>query len=186
MTMGITKFLVSIATTIVLIGGATPASALSYSFSQSGFDGGGSLSGTFNGTDMNNDGWLDYSNSEITDFALSFSGESKIQAFNHGTIDLVGLVYKLGSGFIGDDGPDGAGELIGTLGSDNILYQSGKGLANSVSDLSASNISFTSQLVAVTVVPEPETYAFMAFGIALIALRLRQNPDKRQSIVANV
>ncbi len=177
-----TRLLASLAATL-LVAAATPASAQSYVFSQSGFDGGGSLSGTFTGTDLDNNGWLDSAFGEITAFSVSFSGDANVGAFTHGFDDLVGLVYRLnGDMFIGNDGPDGAGEQIGSWGSDDILYQSGTGLVNSVTDLSTNAVSTTAQWVSVSAVPEPESYALMLFGLSLVALRAKRRAGVRQRI----
>lgn len=175
--------LASLAAMVLLACAANTAGAQNYSFSQTGFDGGGSLSGTFSGSDLDNNGWLDFSTNEITAFSLTFSGDANVGAFSHGLDDLVGLVYRLDAGpFIGDDGPDGAGELIGSLGLDDILYQSGKGLVNSVTDLNTNAVSTTQQLVSVSAVPEPEGYALTLSGLALLWLRLKQTGTRAKHL----
>lgn len=171
----VSQYLASLATTSLLAFTAAPASAQSFIFSQSGFDGGGSLAGSFTGVDLDNNGWLDSAvPGEITAYTVTFSGDANVGAFSHGFDDLVGLVFRLnGDVFLGNDGPDGAGEQIGSWGNDNILYQSGTGLINSVTDWTSNAVSTTQQLVTVTAVPEPESYALMLFGLSLIALRAR-------------
>lgn len=183
----ITRLLATLATVTTLVGAASPASALSFSFSQYGFDGGGSLTGSFSGTDLDHNGWLDSSFGEITAFSVSFSRDANVGAFSHGLADLVGLVYWLnGDAFIGNDGPNGAGEQIGSWGNDNILYQSGTGLVNSVTDMTTNAVSTTQQLVAVTAVPEPESYALMLLGLTLVTLRVGQRGSERHRIQARV
>lgn len=52
------------------------AASLDYAFTQSGWEGGGILSGSFSGVDQNNDGLI-YTN-ELNTFDLIFSGNSKV------------------------------------------------------------------------------------------------------------
>lgn len=186
MNMRFPRLLASLATTFLLVVVAAPASAQSYSFSQGGFDGGGSLIGSFSGTDLDHNGWLDSSAGEITAFSVSFSGDANVGSFSHGLADLVGLVYWLnGDMFLGNDGPNGAGEQIGSWGGDDILYQSGTGLVNSVTNLTSNAVSTTAQLVSVTAVPEPESYALMLLGLSLIALRIGHNRAGQQRVENN-
>ena len=85
------------ATTAALLGG-TPSHAADYSFSQGGFDGGASVSGSFAGDDGDGDGWLfQY---ELDKFSLSFSGNTLVNAFTHSYANGSGpgnFAYRIGS-----------------------------------------------------------------------------------------
>ncbi len=78
---------------------ANPALAASFSFSQSGFQsGGGMLSGTFTGTDLNNNNLIDlFDPGELTEFEASFSGSTEI-SLSHSLNDLSSFTYDFGSG----------------------------------------------------------------------------------------
>lgn len=75
---------------------------------------GGVISGSFDGTDSNSNGWLEMS--ELTSFALSYSGDAVIPAFSHTLSDVNFFNYLLGSRFLGDNQNLGLGlgEGIGT------------------------------------------------------------------------
>lgn len=78
---------------------ANPALATSFSFSQSGFQsGGGMLTGTFAGTDLNNDNLIDLFNpGELTAFEATFSGSTEI-SLSHSLNDLSSFTYDFASG----------------------------------------------------------------------------------------
>lgn len=166
------------ATVLTLAALAGPAQAGSYVFSQGGFSGGGSLTGSFSGIDSNFDGWLDASLGEVSAFALSFSGDSRVGDFSLGFADLAGLFFHLnGGGFIGDEGDAGTGEGIAALSADR-LYLTGIGpygpAGGGITDITSGATTETTQLVAVSAVPEPETWAVLLAGLGLVALRLRR------------
>lgn len=77
------------------------AQAATFNFTQGGFEGGGTLSGTFTGEDLNNDGFIGngvLSDNELSDFSLSFSGNSIIT--DSATASLSNLTtfrYAIGS-----------------------------------------------------------------------------------------
>ncbi len=79
---------------------ANPALAASFSFSQSGFQsGGGMLSGTFTGTDLNNDNLIDlFDPGELTAFEATFSGSTQISPISHSLNNLSSFTYDFGSG----------------------------------------------------------------------------------------
>lgn len=180
------RFAAAIAATLMLA--ATGAQAAGYTFSQGGYDEGASISGGFNGVDLDNNGLLDASFDEISGFFLNFSGNSPVSAFTlHQSDDLnanelVGLVYDLTKGaFIGDDGDTGTGEGIGAWSVDlSHLYLSGIGpnaapggsIKNLDQDFNIAGMTSTDQLVSVSAVPEPETYAMLLAGLGLIGLRI--------------
>ncbi len=77
-----------------------PAVAASFSFLNSGYESsGGTLSGTFTGTDLNNDNRIDlFDPGELTAFSATFSGSTEIPSINHSLNDLSSFTYDFGSG----------------------------------------------------------------------------------------
>lgn len=76
-----------------------------YSFTQSGFDEGATLSGSVTGVDTDNNGYIDSFTGEVSSFTLSFSGNSLVSAF---TVDqnnpgYYGFVFDLRTLTIGLD-----------------------------------------------------------------------------------
>ena len=156
---GITVVTLSMAAAGVL---ASPAS---YTFFQSSWSAGGSVVGSFSGADLNNDGFLDLSSGEVVSYEMSFSGDSVIPAFQHGIADLEFFHYLVGST---------------TIFSPSYAYSSGAGYIYdpddhviATPDLSTGIFS-TANVVVVPTVPEPETFALLAIGLAALACtRLR-------------
>jgi hypothetical protein len=142
-----------------------------FTFTQTGFSGGGTVTGMFGGTDLDNDGFLSSFVGEITDYSMSFAGDSIIADFSHTLSDLSGLIYELGSGFVGDGfggGTEGiASNWSGVTGFD---YASGLGptggIGGRVIDTASGATSATQNLVAVQAVPEPATLALLGLGLA--------------------
>lgn len=178
---------------------AAPASAETYFFSQKGFSGGGSLTGYFVGEDLDADREINSffplspgELQEVTEFSLTFVGDSLVRDFTHSLSDLEGFVFRLQAGRrLGDDeftdprfGPVRSAEGIvsnwfGTSGFD---YAAGVGPAGlggdpygllfwqggRVIDVETGAVSLTTQAVVVSNVPEPQTYALMLAGLALL------------------
>lgn len=93
-----------------------PAHASTYTFSQTGFEDGGAVSGYFTGSDLDGDGFIRMSGTqkEVGDFVLRYTGGSRLPNI---TIDFneltraasfgMGLKYLVGSSTIGaKDGVD--------------------------------------------------------------------------------
>lgn len=104
-----------------------------YYFWQSGFQGGGVLSGSFSGVDS--DGSLQLTGfdggGEISGFSVSMSGNSQVPDFSIDTSGLWGLVYDLNGGTFLGDGLTGNIEGIGATGTiiegGTVQYKSGQG-----------------------------------------------------------
>lgn len=78
----------------------------SWTFSVAGWGGGGLVTGSFSGTDDDNDGQLSSFDGEVTGFGMSYSGGSVVAPFALGFGDLFGLVWDfdpiLGDGLVLD------------------------------------------------------------------------------------
>jgi hypothetical protein len=141
---------------------ALPVNAGIYLFSQDGYSGGGVITGWFDAIDTSSNGQISSFDSEVSDFFLSFSGDSFVGDFTHTFADLDGLVYDVGSGFIGD----GTGGYVEGMASSDFFmdfdYASGLGglgvYGGMVWESSEEQFSFTNNMIAVTdpvVVPVP-------------------------------
>ncbi len=155
--------------------GSANAAPVSFNFTQDGYDEGATISGTFAGEDLDNDGQLTSFNGELTNFTMSFSGNSLVSAFTLGFADLWGFVYDLPSGPLGD-GLTGAIEGIGA-GNSMFDYVAGPGPfaecgigfdCASVTDFATGAASFSNQFVMVSAVPVPA--AVWLFGSGLLGL----------------
>ena len=156
------------------------AAPIGYNFSQGGFEEGADVTGMFFGEDLNGNGQLSSANGEITDFMMSFSGNSLVQAFSLGFDALFGLVYDLDGGPLGD----GISLDIEGIGADDGLFTylagPGPGAICGVGDICAAvfsddGASFSRELVMVSrKVPEPGMLALFALGLAGIGLMRRR------------
>lgn len=163
---------------VALTLGSLSAQAATYSFNQTGFAGGGSVTGSFAGVDLDANGVLDFSRNEISLFSLSFSGGASAPAFTMGIVDLAGLVYQLNGGnFIGDGGSVNTGEGIGAFNA-QFSYLSGIGplgvAGGQIGDASLNPLTTTASLISVTAVPEPEPFAMMLAGLGVMGLVARR------------
>jgi hypothetical protein len=128
--------------TMALIMGSKPANALTFAFSQLGWNGGGEVNGLFSGEDINEDNIISFDDGEVFSYMMSFQGNSTVSDFNHSLTNLFDLEYTLGSSTI-----------------DNLLSQGGdpaslyNGLSGEIGQ-GAPSIS-TIQAVSVKEVSEP-------------------------------
>ena len=159
---------------------SAPAAAKVYTFSQSGFDGGGSVAGTFTGTDVDGNGQLSSFAGEITDFSVTFSGDGFVSGFTHTLADLFALVFDLGvDPLLGN----GAGiDPEGILSVDaQFVYSTGLGpngfnggfvenIATGVNSVTANDL---------VVVPAPGVLWLLGIGLAGLAASRRSAPRGR-------
>ncbi|NJC08362.1 PEPxxWA-CTERM sorting domain-containing protein [Polymorphobacter fuscus] len=142
-----------------------------YGFRQGGWFQNAVVSGTFYGEDANGDGLLRYSDWEILDFSMRFTGNDNAKAFTLGFNDLFGLDYRL-DGFGGFEGQsfDGAfdGAPIGGIaaGKRNQRYLTGAGMFQACGDIQLCG--------AVANVPEPSTWLMLIAGFGLTGAVLRR------------
>lgn len=178
------------------LGLAVPAAAQVryFEFTIDGFTDGATITGTFAGEDLNDDGALVSLNGsgEITQFSAHFSGNSIVGAMDFGMADMgpgSGLLYALGNPtFTGSGGPygqegfaagTGGGRILGggkaagqgCDGIDTCFLVTTDGLGPN-SDYSLS-FGVVTEIAAPPSVPEPASWALMVggFGLASSALR---------------
>jgi hypothetical protein len=158
---------------------AQSAQAAIYNFSQTGFEGGASITGSFTGTDLNNDGFINgsiFSNmNEITAFSVSYSGSATVLAFSQTLADLEYFSWKTSTSKIGDDQFSGKSEGIATnwFGQTGAQYLAGIG----VNSMIASYVGYPDtqtyigvdelHLINVTPAAVPVPGAVWLFGSAL-------------------
>ena len=154
---------------------ASSANAGLYTFSQTGFDEGAFVTGSFEGSDLNNDGVISFGslvsdqNQELTAFSLSFSGNSIASAFTHGLSDITFFGYGLSTNpeTLGDDFTEGlATRWFSTSGYTYVSglaanAQNGGGIVNWASGVDTNS----ENLISVNAVPVPG--AVWLFGSAL-------------------
>lgn len=83
----------------LLFGALIPVSAepMNYQLTQGSWSGGGEVTGSFTGEDVNGDGFIDLSFGEVFDYQITFSGNSVIPAFTHTLSELLFFRYTVGS-----------------------------------------------------------------------------------------
>jgi hypothetical protein len=162
---------------------ASSANAALYTFSQTGFDEGASISGSFQGIDLDHDGilkggMLNGAIQEISAFTLSFSGNSIVSAFTHTLADLTVLNYRLpgANTTLGESNPEGiATRWFDTTG---FLYvsgvaangQQGGGIINWNASSGGDIYTESPNLISVTLAAVPVPGAVWLFGSALVGL----------------
>jgi hypothetical protein len=113
---------------LALVLAATTATAQeTWYFYQAGWSNGGTVSGSFTGTDLNSDGQLASFDGEVANFNVSMTGSSIIpDGFTWDQSRLWGLVYDINGGPFLGDGLTGAVEGF-AVWDNNYNYYSGYG-----------------------------------------------------------
>jgi hypothetical protein len=182
----------------------TPALAVdqlhSFTFSQTGYSEGATVTGSFAGLDLDGNGILVHfpgqeaapiNVNELNAFSMHFSGNSRAPAFDLGLNELFGFVYQLGTSGIGDDPATDPifGDIqegIGAIGA-NYFYTSGIGPNFVIGGYVGGELDFedlinaeefaldsSPNLLLVEPVPEPPTMAMLA-AAALATFSRRRN-----------
>ncbi len=139
-----------------------------YSFSQSGFSGGGIVTGSFSGFDDDGDLQLASFTNEITAFSMSLSGNAFVADFTLGFADLYGLVYDLDGGPLGDFLSPGLTDFEGISADNGIaFYDAGPGPFEFCDE--GYDCAFVANFV-----PEPASWAMMITGFGMTGAMMRR------------
>lgn len=163
------------------LAGVPLAHAETFTITQTGFAEGAVVSGYFVGHDDNGDGWLlPY---EMSDFSLSFSGNSIVGAFTHSMANrgASGITYQLGTETILKY-PYGGFSTVGGLGdnesADTIRYAMWEWQAEfypgAVTDEHRLVTTYTENLMQISAVPEHGSLTLMAAGLAALGFVARR------------
>jgi hypothetical protein len=183
---------------------AAAVTTLAFDFHQDGYASGATVSGSFTGADLDNNGILVHfptnggpplpiATSELTSLAMHFSGNSLSPAFDLTLADLYGFVYQLNTPALGDDpafdptvgrnliegiGLIGAGHFYTSgLGPNGIIggYVGGPIDLGDQGQLADHALDTANQLIQVAPVPEPASAALLLVaGIAVNAMTRRR------------
>ena len=152
------------------------ASALTWSIAQPGYADGAAISGSFTGVDGNLDGIIAASDGEVTAFSILFSGNSVVAQWTGALADLNGLVYEIGTPFLGDgDDPLESITVIVNAGFDGAFLNGetrGDLFGGRVGD-GGGSVDTSASKIAVTLVPEPSSALLIAIGLAGLGWRGR-------------
>lgn len=142
----------------------TVASPITYSITQTGWSGGGEVSGIFSGEDLNHDGYLSLVDGEVSGYHITFSGNASVPTFSHSLVDLEFFRYTLGSSGFRPSFP---------------LYSLGSGYYYDADDYSIGTptmlgATITSQNAQVSAIPEPSMLAVLSIGSLGLGFILRR------------
>lgn len=163
------------------------ADPINVDFTIGGFAEGATLAGSFTGEDTDNSGSLEQIVllfSELSEFNVTFSGNSITQTFSHGLGNLLGFSYNITSntlnGFAtlqiaGFLGANTSSTLLDNFGSDRVARINGPRFFPNDRQGTTQN----GPIVQTAQVPEPGTLTL--FGLGLLAIGFA---SRRRSVVA--
>jgi hypothetical protein len=153
---------------LALFSEVASADPITFRLSQGGWTGGGQISGTFTGNDLDRDGTLALDQpGEILEYEVHLSGNELIPAFTHALNDLKFFRYRLGSAGFPPSFP---------------LFSDDGGLFYDADDKVIGGSGFrppfitTTEAAAVVPVPELSTVILLSSGLgALLLCRRRRS-----------
>jgi hypothetical protein len=179
--------------------GLATAHATTFSFEQSGYQGGGTVSGTFEGADVNGDGFISFfDEGEVSQLLLNFNGTDLIPAFTHSLSDVNGFVWDTTSPTLGAsvmaDGQTFEGiatnwvpdefALEGLAPTTGYAFATGMGplgdTRGEVTDwATGARLTSTEAMhITPTAVPEPAAMGLMGLGLLGIAIVRARRQDR--------
>lgn len=174
------RFTVVAAAALLLAATADPALAARYRLHQEGFATGGILAGTFEGTDLDRDGFIHLQAGEVTAFALDWRDDAYLAPFSLGLDDLWDLVWQVDTPQLGDDAAGRMVEGLATRPFNHAGVHLAVGLGptgwhgTQVVELASGGWSNSPLPMTVSAVPEPAAWALMLAGACgLVAARRR-------------
>lgn len=159
----------AVTTTADLVSVTEVVVGASFTFSSGGWGGGGTVTGSFDGGDVNIDGQLSSFDGEVSGFSASYSGGTIVGPVSFVFGDLFGLVYDLDGGPLGDGlilDIEGIGATSGTA-----FFAIGPG---PVGLCGTGATCGTIDGPAPTVVSEAPTLPLIVAGLALLAVVRRR------------
>jgi hypothetical protein len=141
----------------------------SWTYAVGGWGGGGTVTGSFDGTDLDGDGQLSSFAGEVTGFSMSYSGGTIVGPFALTFAELFGLVYDLDGGPLGD-GTTLAIEGIGAIGAGTSFLIGPGPFGLCGGGLGCGEIVGP----AAGVIPEPGTWAMLIAGFGLVGAAARR------------
>ena len=202
--VGVGRFLAACAI-VIGVGAAAPAMAAhvdfsfdpvvvtqvspgNFAFSQDGFSGGASVTGSFSGADINADGQLSYFTAppepslplELTDFTASFSGNALVPAFSLTFPELDNFNYQLGPTLgVNSVIDNGLTEGIES-GTFSRFYTAGPGSLLALGFVAPPGLCNGAQICGgVLALPEPATWTTLLIGLFGVGATLRSAQRRR-------
>jgi hypothetical protein len=174
------------------------ANATTFAFEQSGYQGGGLVSGTFDGADLNGDGFISFfDDGEVSNLLLNFNGTDLIGSFSHTTADVAGLVWNVSSPTLGDSAMADGLTLEGMatnwvpdefaaagLAPQGYSFATGMGplgdMRGEVTDWATGARLTTTEAMRISpaAVPEPGTWGLMGLGLLGVSLLRARRQDR--------
>lgn len=169
------KILSAVTAVTLFCGSVATAAPISFDFTQSGFSGGGIVTGSFLAEDLDGNGQISSFDGEVVDFSMSFAGDTGVADFSLSFADLFGLVYDIGSGLIGDgtsldiEGIGAEGAIFSyVVGPGPLALCDGSTICGIVTQ-SLGSVDLTSETILGAVVNDPSAPVPLPGAMALFA-----------------